>query len=166
MTCLLDANVLIDANRDYYPLDRVPEFWLWLEHHGMAGNVKIPLEVLEELRAGDDALARWAKLRSTAEALLLEEEPDPVHVRQVIETGYAVDLLDDEIQRLGKDPFLVAYALVAPADRCVVSTERSRPRRQRANRHLPDVCASLGVRCVDTFQLTRDLDFRTNWRAP
>ena len=30
MLYLLDANVFIDANRDYYPLDRFPEFWDWL----------------------------------------------------------------------------------------------------------------------------------------
>ncbi|MCY4508918.1 MAG: DUF4411 family protein [Acidobacteria bacterium] len=30
MLYLLDANVLIDAHRDYYPLGRVPEFWDWL----------------------------------------------------------------------------------------------------------------------------------------
>ena len=27
---VLDANVFIDANRDYYPIERVPEFWDWL----------------------------------------------------------------------------------------------------------------------------------------
>ena len=31
---LLDANVLIDANRDYYPVARVPEFWDWLLEMG------------------------------------------------------------------------------------------------------------------------------------
>lgn len=30
MLHILDANILIDANRDYYPMDRVPEFWEWL----------------------------------------------------------------------------------------------------------------------------------------
>ncbi|MDE0019943.1 MAG: DUF4411 family protein [Candidatus Poribacteria bacterium] len=30
MQYLLDANVLIDAKRDYYPMTRVPDFWEWL----------------------------------------------------------------------------------------------------------------------------------------
>ena len=34
---LLDANVLIDANRDYYPIERVPEFWEWLAEMGRLG---------------------------------------------------------------------------------------------------------------------------------
>ena len=57
MLYLLDANVLIDANRDYYPIDRVPEFWEWLEYQGESGIVKVPLEVYEELKEGRDALA-------------------------------------------------------------------------------------------------------------
>jgi len=34
---LLDANVLIAANRDYYPLGRVPEFWDWLVFPSVKG---------------------------------------------------------------------------------------------------------------------------------
>ncbi len=48
MLYLLDANTLIDAKRDYYPIDRVPEFWDWLVFHGQQGNIKIPIEVYEE----------------------------------------------------------------------------------------------------------------------
>ena len=49
MLYLLDANVLIDANRDYYSMTRVPEFWEWLVHRGTEDDVKIPLEVYEEI---------------------------------------------------------------------------------------------------------------------
>ncbi len=47
MLYLLDANTLIDAKRDYYPIDRVPEFWNWLVFHEKQGNIKIPVEVYE-----------------------------------------------------------------------------------------------------------------------
>ena len=57
MLHLLDANVLITANRDYYPLERVPEFWEWLLHHGTNGQVKMPIEMVEEIREGTDDLA-------------------------------------------------------------------------------------------------------------
>lgn len=52
MLFLLDANVLIDAHRDYYPLDRVPEFWSWLEHQGENGRAAIPVEVIRRGEAG------------------------------------------------------------------------------------------------------------------
>ena len=46
---LLDANVLIDADRDYYPIDRVPEFWNWLAVMADLGRVKVPQEMYEEV---------------------------------------------------------------------------------------------------------------------
>jgi len=58
---LLDANVLIDANRDYYHLGRVSEFWEWLIHVGTEGLVKLPREVYEEIKDGNDDLAEWIK---------------------------------------------------------------------------------------------------------
>ena len=48
MLYLLDACVLIDANRDYYPIERVPEFWEWLLEMSNLDRIKIPQEFYEE----------------------------------------------------------------------------------------------------------------------
>lgn len=165
MLFFLDANVLIDANRDYYPIERVPEFWDWLVHHGEQGNVKIPLEVYEEIKDGNDNLAAWSKEPNVKSALLLDEEVDVDLVSKAINDGYAPDLTDDEVEKIGRDPFLVAYGLADLGQRCVVTTEVSKPRRSRANRHLPDVCADFGVPCRNTFQFVQDLDFSTSWNS-
>jgi hypothetical protein len=157
---LLDANVLIDANRDYYPLGRVPEFWDWLVDRAGKQQVKIPLEVYEEILAGkDDDLTRW--LKDNRDALLLDENVDESLVARVTELGYAPDLSDEEVERIGRDPFLIAYALSDPAQRTVVTTEVSKPKKQRANRHIPDVCDDLGVPCCNTYQFIDVLDFTT-----
>ena len=100
---LLDANVLITANRDYYPVKRVPEFWAWLEHHAAADRVKMPAEILHEVkrgprRKGMDDLLDWLRKDSVKDALVLNQQPDPRLVRRVIEHGYAPDLREDEIQ--------------------------------------------------------------------
>lgn len=166
MLFLVDANVLIDADRDYYPLDRVPEFWDWLLYQGEVGTVKVPLEVYEEIVEGEGSLVDWLTNDAVRAALLLADEVDDALVAQVMATGYAADLSDDELLKLGRDPFLVAHALTDTAGRCVVTTEVSRPTRIRANRHVPDVCAANGVRCHNTFELTRLLDFSTRWRRP
>ena len=163
MIDLLDANVLIDANRDYYPIDRVPEFWDWLVAMGQQGLVKVPREVYDKVTQADDALSRW--LKQNREPLLLAETVDGGLIRRVIDEGYAPDLTDVEIEQLNEDPFLVAYALVDPEQRRVVSTERSRPRATRANRKVPDVCSGFGVLCHDTFRFIRELDFRTDWQT-
>lgn len=165
MLYLLDANVLITANRQYYPLLRVPEFWDWLAHHGAAGHVKMPQEIVEEITSGNDDLAKWLSDRTIRDVLQLEEEVDVQLLQQVIAQGYAQDLTDDEVDTIGRDPFLVAYALLDCNGRRVVTTEVSKPTRQRANRHLPDVCRSVGVTPLNSFDLLSSLDFSTSWRA-
>ena len=159
MLYLLDANVLIDADRDYYTIDRVPEFWEWLLAQAAAGRMKIPLEMYEEVVAGRGALPDWLKKHRVV--MTLDESVDDDLVRTMTENGYASDLTDEEIEKLGRDPFLIAYALVDFGSRRIVTTETSRPRRQRANRKVPDVCDYFNIPHCNTFQLVRDLDFRT-----
>ena len=169
MIYLLDANTLIDAKRDYFEFERVPEFWEWLEHQGAKGNIKIPIEIYEEFeeaRKADgkrDELAEWAANPEVRDALLLDEEADPTLVSRVIVEGYCPDPTDQEIETMGRDPFLLAHALADPANRTIVTTEVSKPRKQRANRKIPDVGRDLGIRCVNNFQLLRELDFKTGW---
>lgn len=169
MLYLLDANVLINAQRDYYPIRRVPEFWDWLLHHGTAGRVKIPSEILDEVKRGtrpqgEDDLLDWLRDIDARSSLVLAEEPDPDLVRRVVEQGYAPNLRDDEIEKLGRDPFLIAYAIEDPGGRCIVTTEVSKPSKKRANRKIPDVARGFGVQSYDTFQFTRMLDFSTTWQ--
>jgi Domain of unknown function (DUF4411) len=165
MLYLLDANITITANSTYYPIDQVPEFWSWLQHQGERGNVKIPLEIMEELKQGrkGDPLVDWIEKPEIEQALLLQESVDVVLVQRVVR-AYAPDLTDDELEAIGRDPFLIAYALAASSDRCVVTTETSRPSAQRQNRKVPDVCKSLGVLSCGPFQLNKNLGFRTQWR--
>lgn len=166
MLFLIDANVLIDADRDYYPQERVPEFWDWLRFQGTIGAVKIPVEVYDEITEGTGALVDWLKRDDVRAALVLEEECELALVQLVTSTGYASDLSDDELVKVGRDPFLIAYAKAAPRDRCVVSTETSARSKQRANRKVPDVCSDNGVECCNTFEFIRRLDFSTRWRRP
>ena len=164
MIYLLDANVLIDANRDYYPIGRVDEFWEWLVYQGEQGTLKIPIDVYEEVKAGTDDLADWVKDAATEAAIKLDEEVNIDLVRKVTEEGYAPDLTDIEIQGVGRDPLFIAYALKDPAGRTIVTTEVSKPSRVRAKRHVPDVCNDFGIQSINTYQLTRQLDFRTDWK--
>lgn len=165
MLYLLDANVLIDADRDYYPIARVPEFWDWLVYHGESGSVKLPIEIYEEIKDGKSEMGAWARDAAVQAALLLDEEAEAALVSTVVESGYATDLTDSEISTIGRDPFLVSYALVDLSGRFVVTKEVSRPSKQRANRKVPDVCDALGVHWMDAFSLLRALDFRTSWKT-
>ena len=68
--------------------------------------------------------------------------------------GYGENLTDSDLEKIGEDAFLIAYALAAE-DRVVVTKETSRPRAQRANRKVTDVCVSLNVECITDFDLYR-----------
>ena len=159
MVYLLDANVLIRAHGDYYPIDRIPQFWKWLIGEGAAGHAKIPFEIHSEIVDGDDLLAKWVKEQEVIDALVLKEEVDPDILNRVLEKAYGLSMDDIELEEAGRDPFLVAYALMGP-NRCVVTKETSKPSKQRGNRKVPDACGDLGVRWMTDFQFYRDLNFR------
>lgn len=163
---LLDANVLITAQNQYYPIDMVPEFWDWIMHMADSNRIKMPIETFEEVKDGHEGdLFGWINAAGLEERLVLAEEIQAEIVQQVLHQGYAPDLSDTEIEQVGQDPFLIAYARVQPAKRCIVSTEASKPSRVRANRHVPDVCAAVGVQCCHPFAMLRALGFSTAWKS-
>lgn len=169
MLYLLDANTLISAKNLYYPIKRIPEFWDWLVYQGKISKIKIPIETYEEFKdtkpkdGEKDDLAQWAETTEVKKALLFDEEAEPDLVSRVTYEGYSPNPTDDEILKMGRDPFLIAYALKDIKNRCIVTTETSKPNRVGANRHIPDVCNTFGIRCINNFDLIQNLDFSTAW---
>ncbi len=160
MLDLLDANVLIDAANGFFQLDRVPQFWGWLIMQGKARKIAIPREIWEEFKDEKDLLGTWARTEVVKRHLLLGEEAAPATVNEVVSRGYASDLTDAEVIEVGRDPFLIGYALSFPTDRCVVTSEASKPGKKRGRRHIPDVCKTLGIQCMNAVGLINSLDFR------
>lgn len=162
---LLDANVLIESNRTYYPIAHFPLFWDWLAFAAEQGDIKMPRDIYDEVEEGPDGdpLYRWMRLPNVVQHLILPDENNAALIQQVV-AQYAQDLQDIEIERLGKDPILIAHALRDWENRCVVSMENSAPAKQRANRKVPDVCRDLTVSCCNVFGLIKALNFTTNWR--
>ena len=79
---------------------------------------------------------------------------------KVLTEGYGEDLTEVDLDKIGSDAFLIAYAL-AERDRVVVTKETPRPKKVRGNRKIPDVCKTLDVECMHDFELYRRLDFST-----
>jgi len=156
---LPDANVLIRAHADYYPIDRIEPFWAWLFEQAKGGRVKMPIEIYDEVAGSKDLLGQWLQRPDVKRAIVLAEPPDGAYLRQVVATGYAPDLTDVALVKIGRDPFLIAATRGMP-DRIVVTREVSKPGRTRANRKIPDVCVTMGVTCITDFELWRLLDFR------
>lgn len=120
--------------------------------------VKMPLQIYEEVALSRGMLANWLRQPSIKEAIVLDEPTNLARVQRVIAEGYAPDLNDVEIVKIGQDPFLIAAAL-SGSDRIVVTREVSKPSATRANRKVPDVCTSLGIRTMTDFALFRVLNF-------
>lgn len=156
---LLDANVLIRAHEDYYPMDRIPAFWDWLLRMAQAGTIKVPREIYGEIARSRGLLADWMRRTDVAEHLILDEQAQAARLQQVLALGYAPDLTDVELEKIGQDPFLIAAAL-AGTDRVVVTREASKPSATRANRKIPDICGQFSVSVMTDFALWRVLNFR------
>lgn len=156
---LIDANVLIRANTDYYPLDRVPQFWEWLIEKASEGLIKMPFEIYDEIARANGDVRDWLVQGHVRDALLLDESVDGDALNHVFATGYAADLNDTELEEAGRDPFLVAYAFIGE-DRVVVTKEVSKPSKKRGRRKMPDACDDCGIVWMDDFALYRALDFR------
>ena len=163
MLYLLDADTLITGERRSYPLRRFPIFWEWLRHQGQLGNVKVPIEQFEEVTAGRGDLVDWLTIEETKESLLFAEEADPALVARVTLEGYG-NLNEDGIVQVGRDPFLISYAIAGLPQRTVVSFEVSAPAKRGANRKVPDVCLHFGVPCCTLYKVIDDLDFTTDWQ--
>jgi len=63
---LLDANVFIQAKNLHYGFEFCPAFWDWLVAQNQTGKVVSIEKVADELDAGKDELAAWAKDRNDA----------------------------------------------------------------------------------------------------
>ena len=96
MLYLLDANVLIRAHEDYYPLDRVRPFWDWLIAEAAAGHTKMPFEIYDEIASASGPLKDWIAKSEVKDTLVLDDEVDRDIFNQVLDTAYAPDLTDHD----------------------------------------------------------------------
>lgn len=164
MIYLVDSGVFITAKNLYYQMNRVPEFWDWLEFQSEAGKIKVPTEIYEEIVSGKDDLAEWARGRK--ENLIIDEDVSDINT--VINQGYGFtngEIDEATLEQMGKDPFIILYGLHDPANRIIISSEVSSPKRMKKNKKIPDICFGLGIQHYDVYHLIRALDFRTNWKT-
>ena len=96
---------------------------------------------------------------------MFEEEAEQDLVGRITYGGYVANPTDDELKKIGRDPFLLSYALQDLENRCIVTTEASKPSRLGANRHVPDVCKYFKIRCINNFQMIKEMNFSTSWNS-
>ena len=157
---VIDADVLIRANADFYSINRVPQYWAWLLTQAQSGVVRMTHQNFDEVAGSLDVLGKWMNRPDVKASIILPERTDRKKLQHVLDYGYGTDLNDVEMQEIGRDPFLIAAALWN-GDRIVVTREVSSPSRKRANRKIPDVCRDLKIDVISDYEFYRRLDFNT-----
>lgn len=158
MLYLLDSNVLMQAHEEYYPVDRIPQFWKWLIVEATEGHIKMPVEIYEEIKDPEGLLGDWGRRAETKEALILRETISPILLDRVLEDAYGHQLTRKEKKQTGQDPYLIGYALMGK-DRTVVTKERSKTTLTRGRTRVPDACDKMDVRWMDDFKLYEERHF-------
>jgi len=157
---LLDANTFVEAKNRYYNMPVCPAYWSWiLQKHAQDLVASIPM-IGDELKAGDDELAAWAKNNpqlflevsdaSTQECFSLIAEYVAAQAARM-KTGAVEDFLS------GADPWLIAKAMDTG---CVVVTHERHHADVIKKFLIPNVCETLGVRWMNTFDLLYQLEAR------
>ncbi|KJZ81599.1 hypothetical protein AP064_05500 [Candidatus Liberibacter solanacearum] len=171
---IVDANILITPSNFYYPVDRVPQYWSWLLSLVENDQVKMPVEVFEEISVkpyAETLLGKWIKNQGGKfkNKISLSQEEYAGNVDCVLK-AYASVLQDHpdtlnttEAMKLGADPQIIASAY-GKERRTVVSNEtynnNTRPRSAH-NVKIPYVCKNLQIRCIDIFEFCEQLNFHT-----
>ena len=162
---LPDANVLMTAFHHYYSPALFPGFWHFLSHHFAEGNLVMIDRVCDEILYPSE-LVSW----------VVQAVDDPVAstaTQQVVDAYVQLmDWVQDNPQfnpsaredfARSADGWLVAYAMVHGA--IVVTNEVSAPE-SRSKVKLPDLCHRFHVRCINTFEMLRELGASFDWQGP
>jgi hypothetical protein len=152
MPYLLDANIFIQAKQLYYAIDFCPAFWDWLVAQNSDRAVFSIEKVGDELKAGNDALAKWAKDRD--ESFFLPPDDKVLSaltavsnwVKQQKYHPHAVTAFFQDA-----DYYLVAHALAHKY--IVVTHEVPGDRVKRVK--IPEVCIGLKLKTMSPFQMLR-----------
>lgn len=150
---LVDANVLIEAKNRYYAFDIAPGFWNWLDHAHAYSLARSIDAVKQELLAGADELADWAKahpgfFRPLDQATTAQFRDLSTWANSGQYTPAAINAFASN----AADYLLVAHARAH--GHTLVTHERSQPNAKKRVL-IPDACLAMGVEFADTFTMLR-----------
>lgn len=150
----LDADVFIQAKNGPYPFELVPKFWSFLAENLDYGYIKSPRMVYGELVEGDDLLAKWAKRRKGSGLCVKADKDAHECFRKIANHVHANNRAQQAIVFLnGGDGWVIAHAMATNG--IVVSQESER--RKKSKIKVPTVCRELGVKCINTYEMLRQL---------
>lgn len=160
---IIDTSSLTQAYRTYYSFDIAPSFWSFLASQFTNAGLASIDKVYEELKLGKDALYGWLAAPNL-KGLLIDTKSDADILAHYIHLMQWADA-QSQYKQLAKerfaafenaDPWIIATAMAHQAT--VVSMEVSAPAAQSAIK-IPDVCAAMGIRHIDSFSFLQETGF-------
>ena len=155
---LLDANVLIQASKDYYAVELVPTFWQHLANQPTISSVD---KVKNEIDKRNTFLFNWAKNDFTRwESTSGEETMKQYQLLMEWSKSHEQfkEYAKEEFANENKaDAWLVAHALVT--ERVVVTDEKLNTDVKKRI-PIPNVCVAFGIRYINTFDMLHKLRIR------
>jgi hypothetical protein len=160
---LLDSNIFIQAQNQYYAYDICPGFWNWLDDANERGFVASISEVYEELARGNDALAEWIRARRDGAWFLdVTDDQTQSSFGDIIQYIESVDRYTRPHKNSfigGADPWLNAKARTMG---CILATHEEYNEFSTKVK-IPNVCRNFGVTTRTTFDMLRELRASFEW---
>ena len=157
---VLDADVLMTANRSYYAPDICPSFWQRLIQAHQEGHLISIDRVRDEILDGNDSLVKWINDEATDIFVPSTELSVAGVFSQISDWVQRNSQFTDaaKVEFLGTaDGWLAAYARANNGTVVTLETFNVNIRRRVK---LPNVCRQFGVEYIDTFEMLRRIGTR------
>ncbi len=153
MAYLIDTDILIAAKNLHYGMDFCPAFWDWLIQANVAGKLLSIEAVYDDLVAGEDDLAAWAKARGEDFFITPVETDLPAlgRVTQWINDHQTYTSAAKQTFLGCSDYFVVSQALAG--GHTVITHEKPENSVNRVK--IPSVCVALKVKYMTPWQMLR-----------
>ena len=152
MPYLLDSNIFIQTKNLHYGFDFCPAFWEWIDLGNEKGTVFSIEKVRDELLAGSDELADWARARGDEFFLPPDETVLPSLAtlsRWTSEGSYEPAAISTFLQVA--DYYLVGQAVAH--NFTVVTHERASGSTKRIQ--IPNACISHGIKAMSPYEMLK-----------
>lgn len=157
---ILDANVLITASKNMYPIDIFPSFWNTLLDKATNKEFCLTEEVVEELNRGNDQLKDWLNnnidcfeiLKSNNQKLIDEYS---LIIQSVVDNDNYYQSAKDEFASIA-DSWLIAHA---KNNNYIIVTQEKLNINSKKRIMIPNVCNEFNIEYIDIVQFMRECQF-------
>jgi hypothetical protein len=162
---LLDSNVFIEAHRRYYAFNICPGFWDCLHHHNSEASIFSIDRVREEIKKNKDELATWITYTISGSMFYTTDDTTTIQhfaslMKWVTGSQQFKPVAKSEFATIA-DGWLVASA---KAHGYTIVTHEVYNEHTTKKVPIPNLCRAFDVKCIDTFDMLRQLSARFNWQ--